>query len=76
MSAETVRKFVDSFPALTKLESLYIDDNEFGSDGCLSLAAAIAVPHLPNLKLLSACCCEITGKGALTLTRCLLYSII
>eukprot|EP01036_Dinobryon_divergens_P024484 gene24484-32935_t len=79
ITEETVQKLSACFPVLSKLESLLMDDNEFGSDGCLLLAAAISssTPSSPDagglisFKFLSVCCCEITGKGAVTLARAL-----
>ena len=71
MTEETVQILTACFPSLSKLETLLMDDNEFGSDGCLLLAAAISSPEarLVNFKKLSVCCCEITGKGAVILGR-------
>jgi hypothetical protein len=61
-----------------------MDDNEFGSDGCLLLAAAISssTPSSPeaggliSFKFLSVCCCEITGKGAVTLARLVKHTVV
>jgi hypothetical protein len=71
MTEETVQILTECFPSLSKLETLLMDDNEFGSDGCLLLAVAISSPKagLVSFKMLSVCCCEITGKGAVTLAR-------
>ena len=67
LSADLVLQFSQCFTQLNKLEQLLLDDNEFGSEGCLNMASAMG--ELVSLNTLSVCCCEITGKGAIVLSR-------
>ena len=50
-----------------KLKSLYLDDNEFGSDGCKVIAKGLK--GLVSLETLSCTSSEITAVGAFTLTK-------
>lgn len=49
------------------LQTLYLDDNEIGSDGAILLTRSI--PRLSSLQHLSLTTAEITGKGGFLLAK-------
>jgi hypothetical protein len=70
VSAVLVGECVKCFPILINLESFFLDDNEFGTEGSSLIAAGLNKEGvMPRLRVLSVCCCEITGKGGLLLAK-------
>mmetsp|Transcript_25719 Transcript_25719/g.28048 ORF Transcript_25719/g.28048 Transcript_25719/m.28048 type:complete len:431 (+) Transcript_25719:98-1390(+) len=53
--------------AVPSLQTLYLDDNEIGSDGAILLTRSI--PRLSSLQHLSLTTAEITGKGGFLLAK-------
>lgn len=69
IDSEVMENFSSSFVSLSSLETLLIDDNEFGTDGVFFLYESVKSNQLPSLTTLSCCSCEITSKGAYLLAR-------
>ena len=67
MTEKSISVLVSSFPYFKLLTALYLDDNEFGTDGAKSIAKNLK--FLSKLKTLSCCTCEITAGGAYFLAK-------
>jgi Ran GTPase-activating protein (RanGAP) involved in mRNA processing and transport len=68
-SMEDISKYLAKLHAI---EELFIDDNEFGTEGAVILSKSL---QKLNLITFSACSCELTARGAYYIARLSLKTI-
>ena len=67
ISMEVLETGEGALSALTSIRELFLDDNEFGSDGAEILVRVIC--QLKSLTTLSLCFCDLTAAGAYRIAR-------
>jgi Ran GTPase-activating protein 1 len=67
VSVDVLETSEGAFSALTSIKELFLDDNEFGSDGAKILARVLR--RLKSLTNLSVCFCDLTAAGAYRIAR-------
>lgn len=72
LTEDSANEIADILSLMTSLCQLYLDDNEFGTDGIVKIFNRLKSKSnscLAGLKILSICTCDITARGAYHVAR-------